>query len=105
MKEELELLQKLSEQTTTRYSEKFIYSLNNGVTDIVDLIEGGYIRREPIIENGERINWYKITLKGWDFLKQIKESKERRKKENLQIRLTIAVLILTLAGLIISIFK
>ena len=96
MKEELELLQKLAKQTTTRFSEDGIYKMSpNGLADLNDLISGGYIRLEPIVDNGEERKYYKITLKGWDFLNQLKERK-------LQIRLTILILILTLVGLVIS---
>ena len=105
MKAELDLLKKLAESSVTRYSEKFIYSLNNGVADLEDLIKGGYIRVEPVVSKGQEEKWYKITLKGWDFLNQLKERNKRRQKENWQIGLTIAVLILTLAGLLVSILK
>jgi DNA-binding PadR family transcriptional regulator len=105
MKEELELLQKLAKHSTTRYSDKVIYRLNNGVADLNDLINGGYIRVEQVVSGGEEEKWYKITLKGWDFLNQLKERKSQVKNRKWQIGLTIAVLILTLAGLIISILK
>lgn len=95
MKAEFDLLKKLAESSTTRYSEGFVYSLNNGVADLDDLMEGGYIRLEESIENDQKKRYYKITLKGWDFLNQQKERK-------LQIWATIIILILTFSGLMVS---
>lgn len=79
--------------------------MNNGVADLEDLIKGGYIITEDVISNGKEEKWYKITLKGWDFLNQLKEREKRRRKDNLQVGLTIAVLIITLVGLVFSILK
>ncbi|NCN99224.1 hypothetical protein COU62_00975 [Candidatus Pacearchaeota archaeon CG10_big_fil_rev_8_21_14_0_10_35_219] len=105
MREELELLQKLAKRTKTCYNEKFIYSLNNGVADLDDLINGGYMRTENIVSKGNEEKFYKITLKGWAFVNQLKERKSQIKNMKWQIGLTIAVLGLTLMGLVVSIMK
>jgi hypothetical protein len=105
LKEEIFLLRKLAERSTTRFSENTIYSYNSGVADLKDLLEAEYIRLCPIVDKGDTKKYYKIGIKGWELLEKISDEKRRKKNEKVQLWLTIIVILIGLITLTLQFLK
>ena len=98
MKSEFKLLKTLANNPKTRFHENNIHELGNYNADIDDLVEEGLIRIEKMSENGKTYKYYKITLKGYELLKDLKI-------RDWQFWITIAVLIISFMSLTIQIIK
>jgi predicted transcriptional regulator len=98
MRSEFKLLKTLANNPKTRFHENNIHELGNYNADIEDLVEEGLIRIEKMSENGRIYKYYKITLKGYELLKDLKI-------RDWQFWITIAVLVISLASLAFQIIR
>lgn len=98
MDAELKLLRWMAKHSTGSLAREVIYDYGDNLANVEGLIKDGLLHEEKINDRGKERVYYRISPSGYRF---VKENDERQRN----LKINIAILIITILTLIISIIS